>query len=153
MSMFVSQEGVPVSVDSDDTPAAERNTIWVKEKMDVGTQNRMLSAMVQIREQSGDVEGTRMTYDLGAYNLALLKYNIVRWEGPEFSAMPCTPENIERLDPDNPLVVAVLERLNELNTERARLKKAKSPNGVRPTGSRSSEGARSRAREASGTCT
>lgn len=146
MSMFVSQEGIPVCVDGDDVPPEQRNIIYIKAKMDVGTQNRMLSAILKVREETGDEDGTNMSYDLGAYYIALLRHNIVKWEGPAFQGVPCTPENIERLDPDEPLVERVLERLNESNTARQKRAKEKSPNGARPAGRHTSRGSGSAGR-------
>ncbi len=116
MSFFVSREEVPVSLDGDDVPFEERNTIFIKPKMDFGTLQRVRSAFLHV---SAGADGkSKGDMDWGAYNSALLHNNITRWQGPGFQAMPCTPENIDRLDPDLPLLDKVLQEINERNKEK-----------------------------------
>ena len=66
---------------------------------------------------------------LGTYRLALLKHNIVSWEGPDFTdddgkAIPCNQTNIGRLDMDAPLVELVAEEIGKRNAP----KQAPDPN-------------------------
>ena len=115
MSFFVSREEVPISLDDESVPFEERNTIFIKPKMDYGTQQKVTDALAHITaSQDGKGQGR---LNMGAYNCALLHHNIIRWQGPGFQAMPCTPENIDRLDPDLPLLDRVLEEINKRNTK------------------------------------
>jgi hypothetical protein len=110
--MFVSSEPVPVSVPDD-----PGNVIYIRPKMDFGTKQRVQAALLRVTAQDA-AEATTTPLDVAAGNIALLVYNIVRWEGPAFAGVPCTPANIERLDSDEPLVDAVLAELNRRNQSR-----------------------------------
>jgi hypothetical protein len=105
--MFVSQEAVAVFVPDDPD-----NRIYIKAKMDYGTKNAVMDEIAKITITSGtpDVRAA-----LGAYNTALMTKNIVRWEGPAFGGVPCTPETIMQLDPDEPLVERVMDEINRRN--------------------------------------
>lgn len=83
------------------------HTLYVRQKMDIKTDT---AVTVEFRRLSG-----RDTLTNKAYELALLKHNIVDWDGPDFKDVPCTPSNIERLDPDNELVKLALRKIDELN--------------------------------------
>lgn len=106
--MFVSSE--PVAIRLPDTP---ENVIYIRPKMDFGTQNQVLGALGKL-----DQRGRVVTLDLGAYLLELGVANIVGWDGPAFAGTPCTPENIRRLDPDDPLVNAALDEIGRRNPQR-----------------------------------
>lgn len=99
--MFVDAQPVEVTLDGVDK-------IWVKPRMDFGTHQRVHGSAYK---QNG-------TPDVGEYTIALLIHNVVRWEGPSFAGRPCTPENIERLDPDEPLVDLVMQTIREGNRPR-----------------------------------
>ena len=119
--MFISDEKVRVSIDGQDA-------IYILPKMNVGVKNKTLSAIAKISANTmalvagggGDTEsvGQEINMDMGAYNTALLINNIVSWEGPSFTDVKCTRENILKLDPDNPLVDKVLAEINERNTKK-----------------------------------
>lgn len=100
--MFVNDERVAVTLDG-------TNIIYIRPKMDLGTRNRVLGAMAQLDEQR------QIHADIGAYLIALAEANIVGWEGPAFDGVPCVAANIRRLDPDNPLVEAVLDEIARRN--------------------------------------
>lgn len=117
MSIFIRKdELVPVSVEGD-----EANVIWIHRKMDVGTSNRVKDALLGMKDIDvgrGTLSG--MSLNLNQQNTILLQANIVRWEGPKFrdddgKPIPCTPEWIEMMDEDDPLVDAVLAKINQLN--------------------------------------
>jgi hypothetical protein len=108
MPMFVSDERVPVTIDG-------VNIVYVRPKMDFGTQQKVWGEMAKLRLTGGDGDNDLMA-NLGIYNLMLMRHNILGWEGPAFTGVPCIPRNIERLDPDEPLVEKVLEELNRRNT-------------------------------------
>jgi hypothetical protein len=115
--MFVSKEPVPVSVPDDPD-----NTIYIKAKMDYGTKQRVSNAILQVpTKDAAHVGDTPL--DMAAYQIALLVHNIVKWDGPAFvdatgRAVPCSPANIEALDPDEPLVTAVLAEISRRNPPR-----------------------------------
>lgn len=113
------------------------DVMFIRPKMDYGTRNKVIGEAAKIlqsqqkakagmskrqrkqlaeqqKEQSGE---TGMQLNVGAYQSALLKYNILSWNGPSFAGWACTPENIEKLDPDAPLVAKVIEEISERNTD------------------------------------
>jgi hypothetical protein len=105
--------------------------------MDFGTKQRVMSAAIQLSEESGVQvgKGVRVDVQFGAIQTALLVHNIVRWAGPSFVEVPCTPENIVRLDPDEPLVQKVLR---ELDTRNPGKKQSPDPKSLTtPSGSKS----------------
>lgn len=95
----------PSAVISDVAP----NVIYIKAKMDVATKAKVTSEMFSLGK-GGDLEAR-----LGANEMALLIHNIVRWEGPDLGSVPCTPENIKKLDPTEPHIAKVLEEIATRN--------------------------------------
>lgn len=116
MARFVSDERVPVYLDEDPS-----NIIYIRPKMNIGIQNRVMSSVASFK--GGDV-AQGVEFNIGAYNIALLTCNVVGWQGPDFDNVECTPANIERLDPDDPLLDRVL---GEINTRNAKKKDAPDP--------------------------
>lgn len=110
MPMFVTRERVPVTVGE--------NTIYILPKMDLGTRNRLMNEIAKVEKGSGDT-----VYQLGTYMMMLAEANIVAWEGPAFGDTPCTPANIRRLDPTEPLVDAVLEEIGQRNPQERKAEK------------------------------
>lgn len=130
MGRFISLEAIPVHTD-DDT----ENVIYIKPKMDYATITRVRSAVVAARSDNG-AANLRINLDLVAANLALLVNNIVRWSGPDFDNMPCTEENIGRIDPDDPLLDKVLAEINKRNPQGGKSpneSSASGKNGSMPT--------------------
>ena len=105
--MFVS--GEPVAVTLPDNP----NAILIRPKMDLATENRVVGALAQMEQSTGQAR-----LDVGAYLLELAVANIVGWQGPAFEGVACTPEAIRRLDPDDPLVDAALDEIGRRNPAR-----------------------------------
>lgn len=109
MPMFVDPNArVPVTLGE--------NTIYVKAKMDMGTRALLED---EIRTNGKAVDEAELR-GLGSYRLLLLVHNIVDWEGPGFAdaqgrKVPCSRENIKRLDPNEPICAMVAERIGELN--------------------------------------
>lgn len=91
MPKFISTDRVAVSDEAG-------NTVYVRRKMDMGT---------QLRAQEAFANGEGL--------IALYKFNILAWEGPDFKGIRCTPENIEKLDPDDPFWVKVGDKIADLN--------------------------------------
>lgn len=113
MARFVSDERVAVFLESD-----PEHIIYIRPKMNVGVRNRVMSTIASIKAQTGKAISTDemvVGLDMGAYNLALLTCNVVGWAGPDFENRECTPQNIERLDPDDPLLDKVLGEIQKRN--------------------------------------
>jgi hypothetical protein len=89
------------------------NIIWIRARMDVATSGKVANELVKV---GGD---NAPEYHLGAQQVALLIHNIMQWEGPDFDGVPCTPERIRTLDPNEPHIVKVLEEIAERNKPRA----------------------------------
>lgn len=114
--MFVSNEPVAVQDEAG-------NIIYIRPKMGKGIE-------AQVSAEFGRLGGKTQT----AYEFALLACNIVRWEGPAFTTgegkpIAATRANIDRLDPDEPLVAATVRKIVELNTRRTAVPAA---NGAAP---------------------
>lgn len=106
--MFVDLERIAVPDDD------HRNIIYVRRKMDMQTRARVLDDVAAAGGRGAS---------LGTLQLAMLRHNVLAWEGPDFCdaagrPIPCTPEQIGRMDPDAPLVTKALNRLGELNPTR-----------------------------------
>lgn len=103
----------PGSVIGDDGQPTPPNVIWIRARMDVEVSGRVTNELVAL-----DAKG-KVALHAGANQLALLVHNILRWEGPDLSGVACTPENIRRLDPNDPHIAAVLEEIAERNKRRS----------------------------------
>lgn len=90
---------------------AAPNVIWIKSRMDMATQAKVQSELMQIA-----ADGKTLEAHLGQNQLALLIHNIVKWDGPDLGMIPCTAENIRRLDPNEPHLALVLEEIAKRNT-------------------------------------
>lgn len=96
------------------------NVIWIRRRMDFGTKCRVEDTLTQMALKNGQPGDIRFT--MGAQKLALAVHNVVGWDGPDFldpttkRPVACTPENIEKLDPNYPLLVKAQARITELNT-------------------------------------
>lgn len=117
--MFVPTELAPVEDEAG-------NIIWILPKMGRGVETRVKEEFRRIG--GGTVDG---------YLLALLYWNVKKWEGPDFTdsqgnPIPCTRANMDNLDPAAPLVTAVLDRIAELNPTPTRQKEP-GANGSNPT--------------------
>lgn len=119
MGMFIDPKAkIPVTLDG--------NTIYIRAKMSIA-----IKALVEdeiAAKGMGNREALEMR-GMGSYALALLKHNIVAWEGPKFMQesgrpLPCIPANIELLDPDDPLVQLVREEIGERNAPKGTLEDA-----------------------------
>jgi hypothetical protein len=116
MPMFVQAARVPVTLDGD-------NTIYIREKMDFGTKQKVMAAFMRVgagKGGNGDAE-----IDIAGYEYALMVHNIVGWTGPEFAAFACNETNIARLDPDEPLVQAALTEIAKRNPLQSQTKEQK----------------------------
>lgn len=135
MPMFVVSERVAVSVDGE-------NVIHIRGKMDLGTKNRVSGALMEIG--AGEDGGVEVSGNLAAYNMTLLEENILGWEGPAFAGIECSPANIARLDPDEPLVERVIEEIARRNPVRQKDEAKKGGGPSTSAGGRRSMARRSR---------
>ncbi|MBE2197530.1 MAG: hypothetical protein IAE79_02895 [Anaerolinea sp.] len=123
MATFVDpKQKVEIALDDD-------NRVWVRARMDLRTQTAVETDLMKIRvssEQMGKAQNGRIpsmdiVFSLSAQKMILMKHNVVRWAGPAFESdgrlVPCTPENIERLDPVDcgDWIDLVAERIGTLN--------------------------------------
>ncbi len=118
------------------------NSIWIKARMDAGTQAAVLDE-AGVRGATGGAAdpGDVQLGRIGSYRLALLICNIVKWEGPDFTdqkhkPIPCNRFNIRRLDTSQPLIQKVRDRIGELNAE----EESPDPNSLEASGSTSAGG-------------
>lgn len=124
MSMFVDpNQRVPVT----DGP----NTIYIKARMDIDTRAAVQNEM---RAAGNEATDEVVMSHIGSYRRAMLLHNIVAWDGPAFAGVPCTRENIGRLDPHEPLVIKVAQEIGERNAPR----ESPDPNAVTPSGATAS---------------
>lgn len=139
MSMFVNpQQQIPVTDD-------KGNTIHIKAHMDFADNARIEAAFMQLKLKNRQAQNgtarpqetaeTEMDIDatvaISAQHVALLETCIKGWEGPDFDGVPCTRANIKLLNPNEPLVIKVLERIGEQNnppTEAPPVQKLSDPN-------------------------
>lgn len=103
------------------------DTVWVKAKMGLGTMAAVQNELVSIKidfSQGQDMTNADLRIGQRQQELVLLKHNIVDWDGPSFKTdngqtVPVTAKNIENIESfDHPLIVAVLKKINDLNTPR-----------------------------------
>lgn len=128
MSRFTESTEIPVSLDDESVPYQERDIVWIKSKMDVGTRRSVRKALTTM---TVNANGTmQMALDLAGQNVALLEYNITRWQGPGFDGIPFTREALARIDPDDPLLDKALAEINRRNGPVAAEDAVSSPNSV-----------------------
>lgn len=112
MSAFVSEDKVPVTIDG-------VNIIYIKPKMNYGSKKRVQGAIIgTVSEMRRG--GMGMDIDLAHSNIVLLEENVVGWEGPDFMndkgvKMAVNRVNLDKLDPDYPLLDMVLAEINARN--------------------------------------
>lgn len=129
--MFVDTSRIAVTVDGeidhkDITP--EMDVMFIRKKMDVETLAKVQGDAAQVKvpkkKQPGEEDEEREQsvtdfVNFGAYQLALMHYNILTWQGPSFVGVPCNKKTIGQLDPNEPLVQMVLTRIGERNNRAA----------------------------------
>lgn len=115
MSLFINPAG-RVAITTDDG----RHTIYIRER-----ESMRVSAEVAASFQAIGGNAQR------AYDAAQLRHNIVAWSGPEFDGVPCTPENVDRMDPRHPvwgeLMPRALAAIRDQNTPREEMPERPEP--------------------------
>src|SRR5262245_681748 len=112
---FVTDPPVPI-YEFDPTEvisATPPNIIWIRSKMDIATDAKVKSELLRFGKDS------QIEAHIGENELSLLIHNIVKWEGPDLGTVPCTPEQIRKLDPTEPHLRAVLAAIAERNQRAA----------------------------------
>lgn len=97
------------------TPAMD--VIWIRNRMSVAVQQAVQSEATSVKTSGG--RSPDLEIDVGLYQLALLRQNILAWQGPSFNGVVCTPETIGELDATEPLVQRVLQEINDRNARRS----------------------------------
>lgn len=97
------------------TPAID--VIWIRNRMSVAVQQAVQSEATSVKTSGG--RSPDLEIDVGLYQLALLRQNILAWQGPSFNGVVCTPETIGELDASEPLVQRVLQEINDRNARRS----------------------------------
>lgn len=97
------------------TPAID--IIWIRNRMSVAVQQAVQSEATSMKGSGG--RAMEVDIDVGLYQLALLRQNILAWQGPSFNGVVCTPETIGELDASEPLVQRVLQEISDRNTRRS----------------------------------
>jgi hypothetical protein len=116
--MFVNTDPIPIIATGEttrDALAPETEVIFIRPKMDFETRQLCGDELNRIHAASGAPINAA---SLGAYNIALMRSNIVAWQGGQFTGVPCTAKNIGLLDFDEPIVGAVLDAIKERNPMR-----------------------------------
>ncbi len=94
MGIFVDERGQPVRVGA--------NTIYVR--TEYTARQSVVLASLQQAIAAGEADAAER----------LLAIIIADWEGPDFEGIPCTPENVARLNMADPLVRAALAAYQEI---------------------------------------
>jgi hypothetical protein len=97
------------------TPAID--VIWIRNRMSVAVQQAVQSEATSMKGAGG--RAMEVDIDVGMYQLALLRQNILAWQGPSFNGVVCTPETIGELDASEPLVQRVLQEISDRNARRS----------------------------------
>jgi hypothetical protein len=97
------------------TPAID--VIWIRNRMSVAVQQAVQSEATSMKGSGG--RAMEVDIDVGLYQLALLRQNILAWQGPSFNGVVCTPETIGELDASEPLVQRVLQEISDRNARRS----------------------------------
>lgn len=129
MAVFVSGGRVAICAtgeinETDVTP--ELDVMFIRPAMDYGTRQRVIGMATKVkpstkkqkhmtRAERKKQQDADVNFDVGVYQIALLLANLLSWQGPSFVGVPLTQANVERLDPNDPLVKAVLDALAERN--------------------------------------
>lgn len=109
---FVDDPPVPVYEFNPDETISDQppNIIWIRGRMDMKVSGKVKSELIGF-----GADGKTVEMRPGQNETALLIHNILRWEGPDLGMIPCTPENIQKLNPSEPHIRLVLEEIAERN--------------------------------------
>lgn len=99
----------------------DMDVIWIRARMSVAVQQAVQSEATSVSTSrvNGRTGTPDVEIDVGLYQIALLRQNILSWQGPSFVGVPCTADAIGDLDPQEPLVERVLQEISTRNTRRS----------------------------------
>lgn len=99
----------------------DMDVIWIRSRMSVAVQQAVQSEATSVSTSrvNGKTGTPDVEIDVGLYQIALLRQNILSWQGPAFAGVPCTAENVGDLDPQEPLVQRVLQEISDRNSRRS----------------------------------
>lgn len=99
----------------------DMDVIWIRSRMSVAVQQAVQSEATSVSTSrvNGRTGTPDVEIDVGVYQIALLRQNILAWQGPSFVGVPCTADAIGDLDPQEPLVERVLQEISDRNTRRS----------------------------------
>lgn len=117
MPFFVDKQRVPV-YERDDLTSTDpaQNVVYIKSRMNWKEKSTYMDLLYT-------VEASGLQPHIGAAETAAMTINIVGWDGPGFCdergvSIPCTPEQIEQMDPTEPFWQKVLGEINTRNRPR-----------------------------------
>lgn len=90
------------------------NVITIRARMDVATAGKVSSELMKLGVDN------KPELHVGAHAGALLLHNVLRWRGPDFDDLPCTPANIRSLpSPESdPFIEKVVNEIGARNRKR-----------------------------------
>ena len=99
----------------------DMDVIWIRARMSVAVQQAVQSEATSVSTSrvNGRTGTPDVEIDVGVYQIALLRQNILSWQGPSFVGVPCTADAIGDLDPQEPLVERVLQEISSRNSRRS----------------------------------
>lgn len=99
----------------------DMDVIWIRARMSVAVQQAVQSEATSVSTSrvNGRTGTPDVEIDVGVYQIALLRQNILSWQGPSFVGVPCTADAIGDLDPQEPLVERVLQEISTRNSRRS----------------------------------
>lgn len=138
----------------DSTPEEDRDqisAIWTPAEMGAMKRAAVMDATIRLgrsMQDLGDGEGAMasagldMAFHQGAYQMALLRHNILRWQGAKFQddnggPIQLTQANIDRLNAHDPLIQRALQSIGRRNPLNGRA----SPDPKSPAGAATSSSA------------
>lgn len=111
MPSYFERVTVVVPIDTDDLATAQ-DTVEVR-KLNYGERQRAISKATRVKVQGKNQQD--IDIDAGLMSMEMLKFAIVRWDGPGFEGQPVTPSNIEALPPE--IADKLAEAVDTLNPE------------------------------------
>lgn len=111
MPSYFERVTVVVPIDTDDLATAQ-DTVEVR-KLNYGERQRAISKATRVKVHGKNQQD--IDVDAGLMSMEMLKFAIVRWDGPGFEGQPVTPSNIEALPPE--IADKLAEAVDALNPE------------------------------------
>lgn len=141
----------------DALPAEDRDqvsAIWTPAEMGAMKRSAVTDATIRLGREMQDLGdgaisvGMDMAFHQGAYQMALIRHNFLRWQGPKFQdehggPVALTQANLDRLDTFDPLIQRAVQSIARRNPFGGRA--SPDPKPATPAGSASAGGSGSTA--------